>query len=61
MRLQILLDIYIGFESPFIIRHFKPVIDNVFIAHFADCHFNKTIFHPLGREKSLFKELCEIT
>ena len=50
-----------GFDSPSIIRYLEPLIDNVFKACFEDCHFNETIFPPLGGEKSLHEARHEIT
>ena len=55
------LRIYIYFDSPSIIRYLEPLIGDVFKARFEDCHFNETIFPPLGGEKSLSKSQCEIT
>ena len=52
------LGIYTGFDSLSIIRYHEPLIDDVFKAHFEDCHFNETIFPPLGGEKSLPKARC---
>ncbi|KAL0549471.1 hypothetical protein IC582_013954 [Cucumis melo] len=42
------LGIYVGFESPSIIRYLEPLTGDVFTAQFADCHFNETIFPTLG-------------
>ena len=50
-----------GFDSPSIIRYLKPLTSDIFKTHFKDCHFNETIFPPLGGEKSLPKARCEIT
>ena len=47
------LGIYVGFGSPSIIRYLEPLKGDVFRARFADCHFNETIFPPLGGEKSI--------
>ena len=55
------LGIYTGFDDPFIIRYLEHLIGDVFMAHFEDCHFNETIFPPLGGEKSLPEAQCEIT
>ena len=49
------LGIYIGFDSLPIIRYLEPLIGNVFIAHFADCYFNESVFPPLGGEKSVLE------
>ncbi|KAL0556275.1 hypothetical protein IC582_004787 [Cucumis melo] len=42
------LGIYVGFESPSIIRYLEPLTGDVFTARFADCHFNETNFSTLG-------------
>ena len=46
------LRIYIGFESPFIIKYLEPLTCDNFTARFAYCQFNEIIFPILGREKS---------
>ena len=38
------LGIYVGFDSPSIIRYLEPLTGNVFTACFADCHFNESVF-----------------
>ena len=58
---QCRLKIYLGFYSPFIIRYLEPLTGDVFEARFDDCHFNETIFPPLGGEKLLPKAWHEIT
>ena len=55
------LEIYVCFDSPSIIRHLEPLIGDVFIARFVDCHLNDSIFPPLGGEKSVQKERRDIT
>ena len=45
------LVIYVGFDSPSIIRYLEPLTEDVFIARFTDCHFNENVFPPLGGEK----------
>ena len=45
------LVIYVGFDSPSIIRYLEPLTEDVFIACFADCHFNENVFPPLGGRK----------
>jgi hypothetical protein len=47
------LVIYIGFDSPSIIRYLEPLIDDIFKVRFEDCHFDENIFPSLGKEKSL--------
>ena len=55
------LEIYVGFDSPSIIRYLEPLTDDVFTARFADCHFNESVFPSLGREKSIPEERREIS
>ena len=50
------LRIYVGFDSPSIIRYLEPLTEDVFTTHFVDCHFNKSVFPPLGGEKSVLEE-----
>ncbi|GJY14066.1 retrovirus-related pol polyprotein from transposon TNT 1-94, partial [Tanacetum coccineum] len=51
------LGIYIGFNSPSIIKYLEPLTGDVFTAHFADCQFNETMFPILGGEnKKLDKQ-----
>lgn len=47
------LGIYIGYDSPSIIRYIEPLTDDTFTARFADCHFDETIFPPLGEGKNV--------
>ena len=42
------LDIYVGYESPTIVRYLEPLTGDLFIARFADCHFDETLFPSLG-------------
>ena len=44
-----------------IIRYLEPLIGDVFRARFIDCHFNETVFPPLGGENSIPEERREIT
>ena len=55
------LGIYVGFDSPFIIRYLEPLTRDVFTVRFADCHFKESVFPPLGGEKLVLKERREIT
>ena len=50
------LGIYVGFNSQFIIRYLEPLIGDVFTVHFADCHFDESIFPPLRGEKLVPEE-----
>ena len=55
------LGIYVCFDSPSIIRYLESLTGDVFRARFADCHFNETVFSPLGAEKLILEEQGEIT
>ena len=55
------LKIYVGFNSPSIIRYLEPLSRDVFRIRYADCHFNETVFPPLGGEKLIPEERQEIT
>ena len=45
------LGIYVGFNSPSIIRFLEPTTGDLFTARFADCHFNETMFPSIGTPK----------
>ena len=50
--------IYVGYESPSIVQYLEPTTGDLFIARFADCHFNESNFPALGEEnKKLEKEI----
>ena len=55
------IGIYVGFDSPSIIKYLEPMIGDVFRARFADCHFNETVFPQIGGEKSIPEGRHEIT
>ena len=44
------LGIYVGYESPFIIKYLEPLTGDLFMARFADYHFDESIFPTLGGE-----------
>ena len=46
------LCIYVGYESPTIIRYLEPLTGDIFTARFADCHFDDTVVLSLGRDKN---------
>ncbi|CAL2266013.1 unnamed protein product [Prunus armeniaca] len=54
------LGIYIGFDSPTIIRYLEPMIGETFTARFANCHYDETFFPPLGGEKTVPEERREL-
>jgi hypothetical protein len=45
------LSIYVGYESPTIIRYLEPLTSDLFTARFADCHFDETVFPSLGGDR----------
>ncbi|KAM1768502.1 hypothetical protein ACFX12_046463 [Malus domestica] len=55
------LRIYVGFDSPSIIKYLEPLTSDMFTARFADCHFDKTIFPLLGEEKIVPEERKKLT
>ena len=55
------LGIYVGFDSPSIIRYLESLTGDVFRARFPNCHSYETVFPPLGGEKSIPEERKEIT
>ena len=58
---QCRLRIYVGFDSPSIIRYLEPLTGDVCRARFTYCHLNETVFPSLGGEKSIPLERREIT
>ena len=53
--------IYIGFDSPSIIRYLEPLTGDVFTARYVDCHFDESVFPTLGGGKILNKKPSEIS
>ncbi|KAL0291592.1 UNVERIFIED_CONTAM: Copia protein [Sesamum calycinum] len=49
------LGIYVGFESPSIIKYLEPITGDQFTARYLDCQFNETIFPILGGEDKEIK------
>ena len=49
------LGIYVGFDSPSIIRYLEPLTFDVFTTRFADCHFDETNFPQLGERRKVHK------
>ena len=54
------LGIYIGFDSPSIIKYLEPLIGDIFKARFADYHFDEVNFPSLGGDKLPKEEQREI-
>ena len=48
MGLQRRIGIYVGLDSPSIIKYLELMTGDVFRARFADCHFNEIVFPQLG-------------
>ena len=47
---QSTLGIYVGLETPSIIRYLEPLTCDIFTARFADYQFNEVVFPTLGGE-----------
>ncbi|KAM1031247.1 hypothetical protein ACFX2C_035060 [Malus domestica] len=45
------MGIYVGYDSPSIVRYLEPLTEDFFTARFADCHFDKTVFSSIGGDK----------
>jgi hypothetical protein len=54
------IGIYVGYQSPSIIKYLEPLTGNLFTARFADSIFNEEHFSALGGELVYQKECCEI-
>ena len=61
MGLQWKLGIYVGFDSPLIIRYLELLTGDLLTAWIADCHFDEQFFPSLGGEKIKINEQHEIT
>ena len=44
------LGIYVGYESPSIIKYLEPSTKDLFTARFADCRFDEKLYPTLGGE-----------
>ena len=55
------LGIYVGFRSTSIIQYHEPLTGNLVTARFADCHFDESVFPPLGGDKLIYNKWREIT
>ncbi|KAM1752716.1 hypothetical protein ACFX11_010664 [Malus domestica] len=55
------LGIYVGFDSPSIIKYLEHLTGDMFTTRFADCHFDETVFPSLGGEKTVPEERQELT
>lgn len=58
MDLKRRLGVYVGYESPSMIKYLEPITENLFTTRFVNYHFDETIFPILGGErKQLVKEI----
>ena len=55
------MGIYVGFLSTSIIHYLEHLIGNLFTVRFAYCHFDETVFPPLGEDKPNSNKWREIT
>ena len=55
------LGIYVGFLSASIIHYLEPLTGNLFTTRFAYCHFDESVFPPLGEDKPNSNKWREIT
>ena len=45
------MGIYVGYDSPSIVRYLEPLTGDLFTAPFVDCHFDETVLPSLGGDK----------
>ncbi|XP_070033032.1 uncharacterized protein [Nicotiana tomentosiformis] len=58
MGLQRRLRVYVGYESPSIIKYLEPMTGDLFTTRFSDCHFDESVYPILGGEnKQLRNEI----
>ncbi|KAL0392725.1 UNVERIFIED_CONTAM: Retrovirus-related Pol polyprotein from transposon TNT 1-94 [Sesamum radiatum] len=52
------LGIYVGYESPSIVKYLEPLTGDLFTARFADCHFDESVYPTLeGDTKQLEQKI----
>ena len=49
------LGIYVGYESPAILKYLQPLIGDLFTTRFADCQFDEAYFLTLRGRKDIFR------
>ncbi|KAK1431618.1 hypothetical protein QVD17_08102 [Tagetes erecta] len=49
------LGIYVGYESPSIIKYIEPSTGDLFTTRFGDCHFDESTFPTLGGDEKQLK------
>ena len=47
------MGIYVGHDSPSIVRYLEPLTGDLFTTHFVDFHFDETVFPSLGGDKDV--------
>ena len=52
------IGIYVGYESPSIIKYLEPLTSNLFIGRFADCIFYEAHFPALGEDSLKLQNEC---
>jgi hypothetical protein len=50
------LGIYVGFQSPFILKYLEPLTSDLFTTRFADCIFNEDHFSTLGEDNKFIDD-----
>jgi hypothetical protein len=48
--------IYVGFQSPSIIKYLEPLTGDLFMAWFGDCIFNEDHFPALGGDNKFIDD-----
>ena len=51
------LRIYVGYESPLIIKYLETSTGDLFTARFADCHFDESDFPTLKKENKQLEKV----
>jgi hypothetical protein len=52
--------IYMGFQSPSILKYLEPLTGDLFMTRFADCIFNEDYFLALGGDNKFINDGREI-
>jgi hypothetical protein len=54
------MEIYVGFQSPSILKYMEPLTGDLFTTRFADCIFNEDYFLAFGRDNKFIDDGWEI-
>jgi hypothetical protein len=54
------MEIYVGFQSPFILKYLEPLTGDLLMAWFVDCIFNEDQFSALGEDNKFITDDWEI-